>query len=93
MEITLDGTLMKMTMFMVIQALVYLILSSSSAIFSNTNKRSNSFKPARSASVRRILAVLADFSPEGESSPNYSSKCINFSSDSYMHVTNVYSLS
>lgn len=49
---------MKVTMFVIIQALVYVILSTSSNIFSNTNtnnkkmkRRSFSFKPAGSATV------------------------------------------
>ncbi|KAJ0038375.1 hypothetical protein Pint_24120 [Pistacia integerrima] len=41
--------LIKVLMFAIVQALVYLILSKSSNIFSKSNyKRSHSFKPARS---------------------------------------------
>lgn len=56
---------MKVTMFVIIQALVYVILSTSSNIFSDNNKskkktmkkKSASFKPAGSASaaVNRVL--------------------------------------
>ncbi|KAF4371120.1 hypothetical protein F8388_020847 [Cannabis sativa] len=44
----------------VVQGLVYVILSSSSNVFSN-KMRSLSFKPARSSSINRILAAISDF--------------------------------
>ncbi|XP_048425548.1 uncharacterized protein LOC125470470 [Pyrus x bretschneideri] len=56
-----NNTLMKVAMFVVVQALVYLILSSSSSLFSRNKLRSlNSFRPIRSASINRILAVISD---------------------------------
>lgn len=65
----LADALIKVAMFVVVQALVYLILSKSSSVFSTkTTKRSHSFKPARSVSVRRMLAALSDV-PVGEPSP------------------------
>ncbi|KAI4323332.1 hypothetical protein L6164_022947 [Bauhinia variegata] len=66
MELSLGDMLMKVCVFILVQALVYLILSNSSNIFSSNVKRSNSFRPARSKSIRRILAVLADMPPEGD---------------------------
>lgn len=66
--------LMKVALFGVVQALVYLILSKSSSIFSENKKmmrsNSSSFKPARSVSIRRMLAVLQDMPSGGESSPS-----------------------
>ncbi|KAK4253640.1 hypothetical protein QN277_010288 [Acacia crassicarpa] len=69
-----DDMLMKVVVFVVVQVLVYFIVSNSSGIFSDTkHQRSDSFKLARSASIRRILALLADLpSEEGESyTPSY----------------------
>ncbi|KAF3452644.1 hypothetical protein FNV43_RR03077 [Rhamnella rubrinervis] len=67
----LAETLMKVAMFIVVQALVYLILSKSSSIFSTkSTRRSHSFKPARSVSVRRMLAALSDMPVGGEPSPS-----------------------
>ncbi|XP_057457301.1 uncharacterized protein LOC130748157 [Lotus japonicus] len=73
MESSLGDMLLKVAMFFVVQALVYLILSSSSNIFSKDMKRSNSFRPARSVSIRRMLAFISDFPPE-EAEPSPSSK-------------------
>jgi hypothetical protein len=70
MDSSLGDMLVKVAMFFLVQALVYLILSNSSNIFSKDIKRSNSFKPARSVSIRRMLAYLSDFPPEGEPSPS-----------------------
>lgn len=59
--------LVKVIVFLVVQALVYHITSSSSNIFSDTKgKRSSSFKLSRSASIRRILTTLADLPWEDE---------------------------
>ncbi|KAJ7982137.1 Transcription termination factor like [Quillaja saponaria] len=69
MESSFCDMLMKVAMFILIQALVYLILSNSSNVFSKTIKRSHSFKRARSLSIRRILAVLSELPPEAEQSP------------------------
>ncbi|KAL8262945.1 hypothetical protein R6Q59_024294 [Mikania micrantha] len=56
--------------FVIVQALVYLILSNSSDLFSKSKMvRSFSFKPARSVSIRRIFASIADMPPGGEESP------------------------
>ncbi|XVF41157.1 hypothetical protein PTKIN_Ptkin01aG0257500 [Pterospermum kingtungense] len=65
-----DSLLMKLLMFVIVQALVYLILSKSSDIFSNNkNMRSLSFKRARSLSIRRILASISDLPQGVEPSP------------------------
>ncbi|XP_034204223.1 uncharacterized protein LOC117618659 [Prunus dulcis] len=74
MESSIADVLVKVAMFILIQGLVYLILSNSSNIFSKTTRRSHSFKPARSVSIRRMLAALADLPAGGELSPssNYS---------------------
>lgn len=69
-SLALGDMLVKVVMFFLVQALVYLILSKSSNIFSKTVKRSNSFRPARSVSIRRILAFLSDLPPESEPSPS-----------------------
>lgn len=69
MESDLGHTLMKVAVFVLVQALVYLILSNSSSIFSKDTKRSFSFKPARSVSINRILAAISDMPAGGESSP------------------------
>nr|XP_009791981.1 PREDICTED: uncharacterized protein LOC104239137 [Nicotiana sylvestris]XP_016502651.1 PREDICTED: uncharacterized protein LOC107820820 [Nicotiana tabacum] len=61
--------LVKVGLFALVQALVYLILSKSSNIFSKT-QRSYSFKTARSLSIRRIAAALADLPAGGEPSPS-----------------------
>ncbi|RDY11376.1 hypothetical protein CR513_03975, partial [Mucuna pruriens] len=70
MESTLGDMLVKVAVFVLVQALVYLILSNSSNIFSKNMKRTQSFKPARSLSIRRMLALISDFPPEGEPSPS-----------------------
>ncbi|KAK6925722.1 hypothetical protein RJ641_007441 [Dillenia turbinata] len=54
------------------QALVYLILSNSSEIFSKNKMRSLSFKPARSTSIRRMLASISDVPQTEEASPSAS---------------------
>ncbi|CAL5354229.1 hypothetical protein ACSBR2_033813 [Camellia fascicularis] len=57
--------LMKVGMFVVVQALVYLILSNSSDIFSKDKvSRSLTFKPARSVTICRLLAFISDI-PQG----------------------------
>ncbi|KAB1993109.1 hypothetical protein ERO13_D13G005100v2 [Gossypium hirsutum] len=68
----LADSLMKVFMFLIVQALVYLILSKSSNVFSNDKMRSFSFKRARSMSVRRILAAVSDL-PQGVESSSSSS--------------------
>ncbi|KAJ4822783.1 hypothetical protein Tsubulata_020509 [Turnera subulata] len=69
MESSLGDMLMKVTMFVVVQALVYLILSKSSNIFSKNKTPSTSFRTARSVSIRRMLAALQDLPAGGELSP------------------------
>ncbi|KAK6937044.1 hypothetical protein RJ641_034074 [Dillenia turbinata] len=65
-EFDLADILIKVGMFVLVQALVYLILSNSSEIFSKNKMRSLSFKPARSASIRRMLASISDVPQTGE---------------------------
>jgi hypothetical protein len=71
MDISLgaDNMLMKVALFVLVQALVYLILSKSSTIFSKTAKRSLSFRSARSVSINRILAFISDMPTGCELSP------------------------
>lgn len=60
-SISLMDNLVKVALFVVVQALVYVILSSSSNLFSQNRLRSfNSFKLARSSSINRILAAISD---------------------------------
>ncbi|KAE8684980.1 putative Peroxidase superfamily protein [Hibiscus syriacus] len=70
----LADSLMRVFMFVIVQALVYLILSKSSNIFSTTNKmRSFSFRRARSVSIRRMLAAVSDLPQGVEPSPTLAS--------------------
>lgn len=62
--------LMKVALFCVVQGLVYLVLSKSSNIFSKTKPSPNTFRPARSVSIRRILAAIQDLPAGGEPSPS-----------------------
>ncbi|PSR86876.1 Velvet complex subunit B like [Actinidia chinensis var. chinensis] len=69
-EVSLTDILTKVAMFVLVQALVYLILSNSSDIFSSKgNLRSISFKLPRSASIRRLLDAVSDLPQGGEASP------------------------
>lgn len=70
MESSLADMLIKVGMFILVQALVYLILNNSSDIFSKTVKRSTSFRPPRSLSIRRYIDALSDFPAGGELSPS-----------------------
>ncbi|XP_021297270.1 uncharacterized protein LOC110426376 [Herrania umbratica] len=72
-EMSLADCLMKVLMFLIVQGLVYLILSNSSDIFSKNKMRSFSFKRARSLSIRRILASISDFPQGVEPSPSSTS--------------------
>lgn len=57
----LRDALAKVAVFVLVQGLVYLILRSSSDVFSKDGRlRSLSFRPMRSMSVRRVLAALSD---------------------------------
>ncbi|KAE8702642.1 putative Peroxidase superfamily protein [Hibiscus syriacus] len=70
----LADSLVKVFVFVIVQALVYLILSKSSNIFCTTNKmRSFSFRRARSVSIRRILAAVSDLPQGVEPSPTSAS--------------------
>ncbi|KAG2672305.1 hypothetical protein I3843_13G031600 [Carya illinoinensis] len=71
MEGSLADMLMKVAIFALVQALVYLILSKSSTIFSKDKKnRSLSFRRLRSTSINRIIASLGDMPSGGEPSPS-----------------------
>lgn len=72
MEGSFEGMLMKVSIFALIQALVYLILSKSSSVFSKSKmmQRAYSFRSARSISIRRIMAALQDMPDGGEMSPS-----------------------
>ncbi|BFG33446.1 hypothetical protein CerSpe_197200 [Prunus speciosa] len=73
--VLVDNSLMKVAMFVVVQALVYLILSSSSNLFSKNKLRSfNSFRPVRSASINRLLAAISDL-PTGAADDPASPSC------------------
>ncbi|OAY80656.1 hypothetical protein ACMD2_18772 [Ananas comosus] len=69
--------LTKVGVFVLVQALVYLILTKSSNIFSSCSSssssssvlRSLSFRPVRMSSVRRVLASLSDV-PAGSDDPS-----------------------
>ncbi|WVZ82041.1 hypothetical protein U9M48_029353 [Paspalum notatum var. saurae] len=61
----LGDALVKVAVFAVVQALVYLILRKSSDVFAPAGgkkapARSFSFRPMRSMSVRRVLAAFSD---------------------------------
>ncbi|CAI9781655.1 unnamed protein product [Fraxinus pennsylvanica] len=68
---SLGGMFLKIALFILVQGLVYVILTQSSTIFSKA-PRSYSFKQARSISIRRLAAALADI-PAGSESPSPSS--------------------
>ncbi|EAZ44920.1 hypothetical protein OsJ_29561 [Oryza sativa Japonica Group] len=65
--------LVKMWVFVLVQALVYLILAQSSDVFSRAQSLQGggaTRRPARSVSaVRRMLAALSDMPAGGEPSP------------------------
>ncbi|KAI3681249.1 hypothetical protein L6452_36038 [Arctium lappa] len=71
-DIISSDTLLKVGLFILVQALVYLILTNSSNIFSNTapSLRATSFRTVRSVSIRRIMAALSDLPAGGETSPS-----------------------
>ncbi|PON65158.1 hypothetical protein PanWU01x14_118640 [Parasponia andersonii] len=64
-ETSIGDIALKVAVFLIVQALVYVILSSSSNVFSN-KMRSFSFKPARSSSINRILAAISDLPVGGD---------------------------
>lgn len=67
LEVASHAALLKVGMFVLVQALVYLILSQSSTVFSRT--KSLGLRPARSISARRMLALLSDLPLSEEPSP------------------------
>ncbi|KAL5563990.1 hypothetical protein UlMin_033737 [Ulmus minor] len=79
MESSFGDVIMKVALFVIVQALVYFILTSSSDVFSKKT-RSFSFKQARSSSINRILNTVSDLplggdptSPSPRSRRNYDS--------------------
>ncbi|KAK4762646.1 hypothetical protein SAY86_008414 [Trapa natans] len=68
---SLGDVLVKMAAFALVQALVYLILSRSSDVFSSDmTKKSLSSRIPRSVSISRIMAMVSDVPPGGELSPS-----------------------
>ncbi|KAK2975612.1 hypothetical protein RJ640_023544 [Escallonia rubra] len=66
----MEDILLKVALFVLVQALVYLILSNSSDVFSSSKiQKSLSFRLARSVSIRRMLAAISDMPEGGEASP------------------------
>ncbi|MQM00240.1 hypothetical protein Taro_032982, partial [Colocasia esculenta] len=65
----LGDVLAKVGVFVLVQALVYFILSNSSNVFSATRQASFGLRTVRSLSIRRMLAALADMPAGGETSP------------------------
>ncbi|KAK1387522.1 hypothetical protein POM88_015700 [Heracleum sosnowskyi] len=64
-------TLVKMTLFVIVQALIYVILTHSSDVFSTKKMiRSLSFKPPRNISIRRMLSTISEVPESGEESPS-----------------------
>uniref|UniRef100_A0A804KJU2 Uncharacterized protein n=1 Tax=Musa acuminata subsp. malaccensis TaxID=214687 RepID=A0A804KJU2_MUSAM len=62
----LNGVVLgKLAAFLLVQALVCVILIKSSSVFSSLPTRSVSFRRIRSASIRRLLALLSDL-PAGD---------------------------
>ena len=53
-----QGALLKVGLFVLVQALVYLILAQSSSVFSTT--KTLGLPPARSLSARRMVALISD---------------------------------
>ncbi|XP_057550346.1 uncharacterized protein LOC130828395 [Amaranthus tricolor] len=73
-DMSLVDVLIHLSCFLVVQALVYLILSNSSNLFSKDKTlKSLSFKRARSSSVRHLLSLISDVpsgsTPTGLASP------------------------
>ncbi|KAM3332604.1 hypothetical protein ACQJBY_028034 [Aegilops geniculata] len=66
----LRGALAKVAVFLLVQGLVYLILTNSSDVFSKDKKLGSlSFRSMRSMSVRRVLAPFSDV-PVGTDEPS-----------------------
>lgn len=65
---SLEGMLLKLGLFILVQSLVYLILSQSSNVFSNNPTSSQTVDPARNFhTVRRWAAAVADIPVAGDS--------------------------
>uniref|UniRef100_A0ACD5Y1F7 Uncharacterized protein n=1 Tax=Avena sativa TaxID=4498 RepID=A0ACD5Y1F7_AVESA len=62
------GALLKVGLFVLVQALVYLILAQSPSVFSST-KTLSKLRTSRSLSARRMVALLSDLPFGGEPSP------------------------
>lgn len=61
------NTLVKMALFVIVQALVYFIITNSSDVFSTKKMiRSLSFKPPRSISIRRMLSAISEVPESAE---------------------------
>lgn len=68
---SLEDVLVKVGVFVLVQALVYIILSKSSDVFStDKTKKSLGIRPVRSVSIRRFIAALSDMPSGGEPSPS-----------------------
>jgi formate--tetrahydrofolate ligase len=61
------GALLKVGLFVLVQALVYLILAQSSSVFSST--KTPGLRPSTSLSARRMVALLSGLPLGGEPSP------------------------
>jgi formate--tetrahydrofolate ligase len=61
------GALLKVGLFVLVQALVYLILAQSSSVFSST--KTLGLRPSRSLSAHRMVALLSDLPLGWEPSP------------------------
>lgn len=68
-EMEMQAALVKVGVFVLVQALVYLILSQSSTVFSRTKSLRLRLRPSRSLSARRMIALLSDLPAGGEPSP------------------------
>ena len=86
MESSLGDMALKVAVFLIVQALVYVILSTSSDIFSKNKMRSFSFKPARSSSINRIIAAISDL-PMGSDQLSPSPKTTR-AQDQFLHAIN-----
>ncbi|CAM0951608.1 unnamed protein product [Alopecurus aequalis] len=61
------GALLKVGLFVLVQALVYLILAQSSSVFSSA--KTLGLRPSPSLGARRMVALLSDLPLGGEPSP------------------------
>ncbi|KAK8517063.1 hypothetical protein V6N12_032263 [Hibiscus sabdariffa] len=73
-DMLMADSFLRILVFVIVQTLVYLILSNSSHIFSDAKMtRSFSFRPPRSLSICRVLASVSDLPQGVEPSPSPSS--------------------